>query len=401
MRNPMPWLESLVRFSQARRRATPRRFNARWLAVATLLVAAILLAGGDADTPTPPAVPSLASTAYAQLGSEDAYDMSFSPWPEDMSREHRASVEKATEWLLRARRRSGAFATDIQGPEDLTSTAVAALALKSQGSTHTQGPHSAVIRRAVGYLLRATERMPGNDVTAEENSLIQRKIGRHAHSFFVATLLTQALGEGADGERIRPALHRLSAAIARAQKPDGTWNTERGSWAPVLGNVMGWLSLRAAYGAGINVGDASPDRAADAILRELREADMNSRNWMFQLYKNIAGLRVLYAMGRQDDPTFIKSHDLVLEMVRTNDQVFKRAGGEEYLALYLLTECMLQEGGEAWDNWYPIVSRKLMEVQNADGSWTGHHCITHRTFCTACAMLILQSPMRHLPVSER
>jgi len=28
-------------------------------------------------------------------------------------------------------------------------------------------------------------------------------------------------------------------------------------------------------------------------------------------------------------------------------------------------------------------------VQNADGSWSGHHCITGRTFCTAAALNVL------------
>ena len=38
--------------------------------------------------------------------------------------------------------------------------------------------------------------------------------------------------------------------------------------------------------------------------------------------------------------------------------------------------------------------------QNQDGSWTGHHCITSRTFCTAAAILVLSSPNRFLPISQ-
>jgi hypothetical protein len=39
-------------------------------------------------------------------------------------------------------------------------------------------------------------------------------------------------------------------------------------------------------------------------------------------------------------------------------------------------------------------------VQNGDGSWTGHHCITSRTFCTAAAVLVLSAPNRMLPISQ-
>jgi len=31
----------------------------------------------------------------------------------------------------------------------------------------------------------------------------------------------------------------------------------------------------------------------------------------------------------------------------------------------------------------------LERIQNRDGSWSGHHCITGRTFCTAAALLVL------------
>jgi len=39
-------------------------------------------------------------------------------------------------------------------------------------------------------------------------------------------------------------------------------------------------------------------------------------------------------------------------------------------------------------------------VQNGDGSWTAHYCITSRTFCTAAALLVLSAPNRMLPISQ-
>ena len=40
-------------------------------------------------------------------------------------------------------------------------------------------------------------------------------------------------------------------------------------------------------------------------------------------------------------------------------------------------------------------------VQNGDGSWTGHHCITGRTFCTAAALLVLMSDRAPAPTASR
>jgi len=42
-----------------------------------------------------------------------------------------------------------------------------------------------------------------------------------------------------------------------------------------------------------------------------------------------------------------------------------------------------------WKNWYDSMSGRLVNIQNDDGSWSGHHCITSPVFCTAACLLIL------------
>ena len=90
-----------------------------------------------------------------------------------------------------------------------------------------------------------------------------------------------------------------------------------------------------------------------------------------------------------------------LTAVTKDNTPFTQAGGEEYLAFHLITETMLQKGGREWRLWYPTVRDKMLKVQNADGSWTGLHCITSRTFCTAAASLVLTAPNRYLPISQQ
>jgi hypothetical protein len=42
-----------------------------------------------------------------------------------------------------------------------------------------------------------------------------------------------------------------------------------------------------------------------------------------------------------------------------------------------------------WKQWYDNIAGHLVKIQNNDGSWNGHHCITSPVFCTATALLIL------------
>ena len=163
---------------------------------------------------------------------------------------------------------------------------------------------------------------------------------------------------------------------------------------------MGWVALRAAHYAGIKVGN-SPETTAKHLMDQMGTSRPNeSGSWMHTLYKNATGIRVLFALGKEDEPVAKKAFADVLGLVKRDNTAFSQAGGEEFLAFHLITETMLQKGGEDWKTWFPVVRDKMVSVQNSDGSWTGHHCITSRTFCTAAAILVLTSPNRYLPISQ-
>ena len=77
---------------------------------------------------------------------------------------------------------------------------------------------------------------------------------------------------------------------------------------------------------------------------------------------------------------------------------FGSNGGEEYLSYMMTSESLVISGGEAWTNWNEKMHTRLAKIQSSDGSWTGHHCITGRTFCTAAALLTLMADRTPVPV---
>ena len=69
---------------------------------------------------------------------------------------------------------------------------------------------------------------------------------------------------------------------------------------------------------------------------------------------------------------------------------FGSNGGEEYVSFMMASTSLAAAGGaEASVQWDSNIRSKLGSLQNADGSWAGHHCITGRVFCTASAILTL------------
>lgn len=310
----------------------------------------------------------------------------------------RRAIEKGTEWLLSAMRPNGMVGADVGQRADLSCTAMAGLVLVSQGNTPQCGPRSKELAKVLDAVLIMVDWIPPGNERYKEVTLVQTKIGLNADRFLAAFFLSQLLGDSGDAdEEIRRALDKLVHDICQEQGKDGTWGNE--SWAPVLGTVLGWESLRAASSCGLTV-DASATLAGEALRTHLQKSLGRSDGWMHDFYKNASTIRVLHSMGYYDDEIFQDCVKRTLEFAQQDDRPFRMAGGEEYLAFYLVTECFLQRPDEQWQEWYPVVSKKIMDQQNADGSWTGHHCITNRTFCTAAALLMLQSANYNLPISN-
>jgi hypothetical protein len=80
---------------------------------------------------------------------------------------------------------------------------------------------------------------------------------------------------------------------------------------------------------------------------------------------------------------------------------FGNNGGEEFLSYMNISETLRLKGGEEWRNWDQKITKTINGAQNGDGSWSGHHCITGRTFCTAGALLTLMADRAPLPVVSK
>src|SRR5204863_6372266 len=79
-------------------------------------------------------------------------------------------------------------------------------------------------------------------------------------------------------------------------------------------------------------------------------------------------------------------------------QGFGSNGGEEFLSFLNISEALLLKGGTSWKKWDKAMTESLTRVQDKDGSWSGHHCITGKTFCTATALLVLLADRAPVPV---
>jgi hypothetical protein len=80
---------------------------------------------------------------------------------------------------------------------------------------------------------------------------------------------------------------------------------------------------------------------------------------------------------------------------------FGSDGGEEFLSFALIGEALRAKNPKQWVTWDRSITQRLTRTQNGDGSWSGHHCITGKTFCTATALLSMMTDRASIPVAEK
>ncbi len=304
--------------------------------------------------------------------------------PDEFTPASKRSMKMGNAWMKKTFNRDDGCGLDIGTPSDISCSAMVGLAMMSQGTSLYEGELYRLVRKTQHYIVTASAK---NQFTVNLNTQVKADLSGYADHHFGALLLSQSLGQGVEDHRARSALTSLVAKIGSGQTSKGDWGEGR---YPLLGAVTGWVSLRGAWGAGLNV-KASSSATANLLYKTIKDKNRN-------LFPLAAGIRVIYALGEERDG--LADWALNMAMQQAKGLGFHHMGGEHFLALHFINETMIQRGGDYWDKWYALVRDKLIRAQNADGSWTGHSCITSRTFCTACAMLVLTSPNRYLPISE-
>jgi len=354
-----------------------------------------------------------------------------------------ASIKKGLEWMDKAQAPDGGWGAgthtrqDIMDPHAVTSdpatTSLVAMALLRTDNDLEKGVYSKNLKKATDFLLRITEECPDTQpyLTTLTNTQPQIKLGRNIDVILAAQFFTNILRYNLNNEsmkkRIEKALDKCVARIQRGQDKDGSWKD--GGWAPVLQSALANNALESAGDVG---------RAVD---REVMERSRKYQNSNFDVSTNsavtskAAGV-MLYGLSSttrasakeskraQDLVDKAKSDGKIKDNKVTEDNLraagvettdakelvtaysinkasqqpaqrddvlsgFGNNGGEEFMSFLMTGESLLMQGGDSWKKWYDATTGKLVNIQNSDGSWNGHHCITSPVFCTATCLLIL------------
>lgn len=394
------------------------------------LAAAALIAGFGAGV----------QRSYAK-GAAPTYQVAFKTavTPKELTK----NVTRGLEWLAKHQLQNGAWGQGDESQEmggggamrdtsSVADTSMALLAFYRSGQSAQGGEYKDRIRRGLDFVVGEVESSDKDSlfVTQVRGTRVQGKIGTYVDTFAALMILTEAKGtmpDQAANARVDAALNKVLAKIEKNQQKDGTWANQ--GWAPALTQSMAAKGLNRAAQAGAPVAaptlervEAQAQKSFDAkgggfsgegtagvdlygtasgtsALRDsanTRQAEEDELKQKIATAKNAADKDRYQA--RLDDGRKAQdaAHEAEKALVKkVEDPGFMRGfgnnGGEEFLSYMLMAETLVVKGGDDWKKWDAAITQLVNGVQNQDGSWTGHHCITGRTFCTAAALLVLMA----------
>jgi len=363
------------------------------------------------------------------------------------------NVKKGLEFLAKTQLKNGGWGQgeesqqmggggQLKDTPSVADTAVCTLALIRAGSTASDGPYAAQVRRGIEYICAEIEEADSQSllITKTRGTRVQSKLGQYVDTFMGAMVLAEVKGKMGDAQankRVLAALDKVMDKIEKNQKSDGTWAGD--GWAPTISQAMGAKALNKAAQAGVAVSEGARAKTEayargqyDAPTGKFRAAGdagvslysgASSLAAIQESANTNATLRAEYEKKAKSAPTAPERQGAAdaLQRFGDNEKTLKEAkaaivknldderfikgfgsnGGEEFLSYMNIGESLVVKGGPEWEKWDKSITENLNRIQNADGSWTGHHCITGRTFCTGAALLVLATDRAPVPLAAK
>ncbi|MEK6780382.1 MAG: hypothetical protein AABY93_01670 [Bacteroidota bacterium] len=378
---------------------------------------------------------------FRTLMGEESSDSSFRyKTPEKVS----FSLIKGLTWIARAQNQDGGWGAGSHSRQDVidphavasdpATTSMVTMALLRSGTTLTSGTYSHQLRRALNYLMTAVETSPSSslNITDQEGTQIQIKLGQNIDVILTSQFLSNILDyTNHDLElkaHVKKDLNTCVAKIQRAQDSNGS--IQGAGWAGVLQSSFASNALESAEAQGASVdkkaleksrefqknnydaktGNVNTDMGAGVILYSVTGSARASAKEARKVEEEVAKAKrdgrleqnapvtaenlSQIGFGKDDAMKYSTAYEVYqsAKVRAQSDEVmdgFGSNGGEEFLSYLQTGESMIIGKDNSWTKWYDNISGRMLRIQNDDGSWSGHHCITSPVFCTATCLLIL------------
>jgi Squalene-hopene cyclase C-terminal domain/Prenyltransferase and squalene oxidase repeat len=352
-------------------------------------------------------------------------------------------IEKGEKWIVAAQNKDGGWGAGSHNNQsemnphavnsDPATTAMTAMALYRCGYSIEGGKYSETLKNALAFLLNEIENNKNEAyITKIRSTQIQRKLGENIDAVLALQFLNQVVSKIKDEKILKRVEDAIQICVDKIEKSSDVSGKVTGAgWAGVLQSSFASSGLEQASKNGkIKVNKTKLDAARkyqkdnyDAETENVKAGD-GAGVMLYAVSSSVRGSAVEAKEANEllDDAKKTGKIEKEAKLSKENlerigvskakateydvaDKVYKSAkvkamredvmngfgnnGGEEFLSFLQTGESMIVKKDEDWKKWYDNMAGKLIKIQNQDGSWNGHHCITSPAFCTATSLLIL------------
>ena len=303
--------------------------------------------------------------------------------------EIQASAERALQFLLQSQNADGSW-SDAQYPSNTGITALACLALLSEGSLPGKGAQGEAIAKGIEFLLKNAQ--AGGAIAGKGSN----QLGPMYEHCYATLLLLHTHKHWPQGEQVKKTLEDALKAIEKSQLLDGGWryqlSREGHADLSVTANVL-WV-LGAAQRAGFTVSAESFTKALKYVEScALPDGAFRYRVWGLHAEPNLMGLGILAlaSHGRPDHPLIPKARECITaDYRRATVQELKERRYGAYGSFYT-SQALQKLDVDFWLEWYPKAAQVLAALQRKDGAIPDESGNT--VYTSAMAAMVLQAPL--------
>lgn len=352
------------------------------------------------------------------------------------------SVRDGLSWLAEAQLPNGGYGAGSHARQDITdphavpadpaTTSMVAMSLLRSGTTLKKGTHRENLKKAINFILETVENNPKDSpyITEVRGTQIQRKLGENIDAVMTAQFLSNLIDRNLQGIDKKRVIRCLDICVAKIEQGTDAAGKQAGAgWAGVLQSGLANSALESAQAVGVKIDEDVLERSRDyqkgnfdnesgtiktddgagimlyavsgsvrASAKEARKAQelINKAKDEGKLEEVVVTAQNLQKAGMSESEAidYAASYNVYssAKQVAQREDVlngFGNNGGEEFLSFLQTGESLVVNNDKDWKGWYDNMSGRILKIQNEDGSWNGHHCITSPVFCTATSLLLL------------
>lgn len=309
-------------------------------------------------------------------------------------------IKGALKWLASKQSPNGAWAsTEMEQQHPIAITGYALMAFQAAGQLPGEGEYGKQVSLGMQYLL---------DSTAPDGLMGNKNNGQYMYGHGVATIALAELYGQTKSPTVRAKLDKIVRVIISSQNNEGGWRYRPIAYqADVSVTVLQVVGLRAAKNAGLDVPQATIDRAVEYVKKCYHQP---TGGFGYQpggapgFARTAAAIYSLQVCGLYEDPMVKAGSDYLIKNFKDS-----RAEWFTYGNFYA-APAQYMRGGDTWETWYSLIREALVKKASVRGDtafWDPNETglegarSVGPVYATSVYVMMLAMPYHYIPLYQR